>query len=140
MNSAQQIMHEREAALICTVPVSKKGSEDMIIWGLSGSDQFAVKSVYYLIANTKRNMIGKQTNIKVYIGWEKIWETKVPTLWQSFYGKQWLICYQQRETYLRGMFTEDDMCPIYVDCKRNQVAIHFGVVNIPLIFLRWEDY
>lgn len=57
-------MNEEEAAVVCPVPVIKKGYEDKIIWGPTSSGIVTVNSAYYLTVNTKRNLtrIIKQQN------------------------------------------------------------------------------
>lgn len=54
-------MDEREAGIICSLPLSRKGYEDKLVLGPNKKGSFLVRSAYYLAVDMKQTMQGEQS-------------------------------------------------------------------------------
>lgn len=83
-----QVMNEEEAKVICSLPLSRLGSEDKLIRGMSRSGLFNVKSAYYLAVKRKKQVEGEQSdNNRAKLGWQCIWKMRVPNTVKVFIWK-----------------------------------------------------
>ena len=72
-----------EAAHISSIPVSKLGAPDVLIWHYDNKGVYTVMSGYKLLCNNEKASEGSSR--RVFDGcWSKIWRIKVPTKIQIF--------------------------------------------------------
>ena len=72
-----------EVARINSIPVSKLGAPDVLVWHFDNKSVYIVESGYKLLCNNKETSEG--SNKRIFDGcWSKIWRIKVPTKIQIF--------------------------------------------------------
>ncbi|XP_042972682.1 uncharacterized protein LOC122304475 [Carya illinoinensis] len=82
------IFEEGEANQICSIPISKMGVEDRIIWIYTKDGLFTVRSAYHVDMDRKRKREGEPSEV-VSNGaeWKSIWEMNVPGVVKQFIWK-----------------------------------------------------
>ncbi|XP_035551510.1 uncharacterized protein LOC118349853 [Juglans regia] len=122
-NLVREIFLKEEAEQICSLPVSKLGSEDKLIWGPSKRGLFTVKSAYYLEQERKSRLKGEcSTEKKADSIWKNIWSLRVPGVVKTFLWKVGNDVLATRKNLWRRRVIESATCPI---CKREgETAMH----------------
>lgn len=116
-NLIHDVMNEEEVAMISSLLVSRRGSEDKIIWGSNKSAIFSVKTTYHSLDHMKRRLEGKQSTSTNRIGWKKTWELKVPNFVKKFLWKAVSEVLPTKWNLFWRKIIENDLCPIYKLCE-----------------------
>lgn len=117
-----QVLNEEEARTVCSLPLSKLGSEDKLIWGMSSNGLFSVKSAYYLAVQRKKQMGVEQSNIsRDFLRSQCIWKMRVPQSVKIFIWKAINEALPTKRNLFHRRITEIALCPI---CEQSKETSH----------------
>lgn len=73
-----QLFESHEVYLIQTIPISKGGREDNLVWLLMKNDMFLVRSAYHLHKELENSFVGETScGGGQIVDWKTIWKLKI---------------------------------------------------------------
>ena len=82
------IFYPFEASIIKAIPLSFRRPDDSLIWTRTKSDEFSVRSAYFLQTEIERNTHGSQASssnpFRLYSFWGGIWAAQIPPKVKTF--------------------------------------------------------
>lgn len=65
--------------MLCSIPISKLGARDKLIWGFIENNTFSIKSDYHMDVSRRKRARGEITSRQSdeSVGWKKIWDLNV---------------------------------------------------------------
>lgn len=80
------IFEKEKAINICSIPLSKMGFEDKIIWGYTNVGKFTARSSYNAKHMRRRSRKGEPSNVNAQNKkWRKVWKLNVPGVVKQFF-------------------------------------------------------
>ncbi|XP_042958109.1 uncharacterized protein LOC122293655 [Carya illinoinensis] len=114
----QAIFSQEEAKRICSIPISVKGMDDKMIWGLSEKGTFTVKSAYHADLGIKNQNMGETSSGDQSKGlWGRLWRLTSSSKVKIFLWKALNGILPTRSTLFKRKVTDNSTCPI---CSREE--------------------
>ncbi|XP_042979916.1 uncharacterized protein LOC122310096 [Carya illinoinensis] len=119
----QAIFRQEEAKCICNIPISIKGMDDKVIWGLSDKGLFSVKSAYFTDLEKIKHKTGETSNSDQNERiWRKVWRLTSSGKVKQFLWKALNGIPPTRSNLFKRMVVDNSTCPI---CNREEeTALH----------------
>lgn len=74
-----------EADIVVSLPLTRLGAPDKIIWRVTKDGNFSVKSTYHLEIEKSRSTVGESSiSGKEKPFWQALWKLKVPRIIKQF--------------------------------------------------------
>ncbi|KAF5444913.1 hypothetical protein F2P56_034005 [Juglans regia] len=109
----RETFNREEAALICTLPVSRMSLVDKLFWGPAKNGLFSVKSAYYVAMELKRQLGGEPSAEKGSdMVWKNMWKLNIPNYIKVFLWRALTNCLPTKDNLLRRKLVDSGMCPI----------------------------
>ncbi|KAG2725009.1 hypothetical protein I3760_01G047300 [Carya illinoinensis] len=118
----REIFVEAEVEQILSLPLSKMGSDDKMVWGPSRKGLFSVRSAYYLEMERRRNKGESSTEFNRDSSWDNIWKLNIPEKAKLFLWKAGNNYIATKSNLLAKKVMGNDLCPV---CKlHNESVMH----------------
>lgn len=137
-NLIEDIFLNDEADAIYSIPLSRLGAEDKVMWGYTNKGVFFVKSAYHL--EHSRIRVGKgetSTVATTKVGWNPIWKLNVQGVVKQFI---WKACHDLIPTRLnlfKKHICDTNLCSI---CEKEVETITYNLWYCPADLDVWAEH
>lgn len=120
-----------------SLTVSRRASEDKLIWGPTKNDIFLVKATYFIECQMKKFVMGETSAINLgSTAWNKIWDLQVPNVVKDFMWKVVSEILPTKINLFRSKITNNDLCPI---CEQHEETSSHILWNCAVAQDVWAD-
>lgn len=107
------IFDKAEAITICSIPLSRRGSEDKPIWGFTKDGKFSGRSFYHLGVSREKEKVGESSPSSAQQPvWEKVRKLKIPGSTKQFLWRALTSILLTKQTPYQRKIIQDTICPV----------------------------
>ncbi|XP_042962441.1 uncharacterized protein LOC122296706 [Carya illinoinensis] len=130
-----EIFNEEEAQVISTIPITRVGVANKLIWGLEKNSMYSVRSAYHMVQQMRGvGERGPSDENEEKSIWKKLWRLDVPWAARYFVWKAANNILPTRENLWQRKIVEDSLCPI---CKTEEEDVLNALKNCPAAMDVW---
>lgn len=122
---------KEEVELICSIPISRWGAVDKIVWGCSNGGKFSIKNAYHLEHKRIRRKVRESSKgVCEEKEWNQIWGLNVQGTIKHFLWTTCLNILPTKENLAKKQILNSSLCQ-FVSWNQKQPFMLFGVVLQP---------
>jgi hypothetical protein len=118
-----QNFEEEEATAICNIPLSRFHQDDKIIWRVTKTGEFSVRSAYHLEKERIEKLKGEcSKGVKPETMWKMIWRLQIPNSAKMFIWRACNKILPTKDNLRRRKIIEEDSC--FLCCRAIETTHH----------------